>query len=156
MSSQHQKLAARFRTSFRRQQAEQNRSEEAERERVLAAERARDELLVELQEFAEAAEFFDISETSRGFVLKFQGRRLKFERDRREPTVVVDSAHLKNPTKLVFHPSRKTWQVVTAQGNRKSAVDLYPQGLERLITAVFDIRPAQNSDTDRRENRRRS
>lgn len=151
MSSPYHSLAARFRTAVRQQHAKQDRSAAQEQARIEAAHRAREDLLNALEDFAEEADFFEISRSGQGITLKYDGRRLRFESERRTPIILVRSAHLRHRTQLEYHPTRRCWQVVTQQKQRRASVDLFPQGLERLISMCFDIRPAGTRQEKARE-----
>lgn len=143
MSSPHRSLAARFRTAVRRQREHEDSSEARQRDQEEAAQRSREELLDQLEDFAEAAEFFTISRAETSLLLRYEGRRLRFECDRREPIINLRSTHLRANSCLRYHPTRRVWQVHFGSPRRLGAtIDLFPQGLERLITQVFEIHPA--------------
>lgn len=143
MSSPHRSLAARFRTAVRRQREHENDDEARRLDQEEAVQRSREDLLDQLEDFAEAAEFFSISRAESSLLLRYEGRRLRFEFDRREPILNLRGSQLPPNSCIRFQPTRRIWQIHYGGPRRlSSTIDLYPNGLQRLITRVFDIQPA--------------
>jgi hypothetical protein len=145
MSSPHRSLAARFRTSVQKQREQEDLVATEQSKIIEQTLLAREELMDQLEEFAEAAEFFEVTRSEGGIMLKFDGRRIRFDLDRREPLILVRGSHIPQGCHISFHPTRRIWQVVFLSRHRRgrpTTVDLFPIGLERVISRGFGIIPA--------------
>lgn len=147
MSKAHRDLAARFRTSVRQKQEREQATQDRLSRETDEALQARDELLHTLEDFAEEARFFEISRTGERLQLRYEGQTLRFEPDRATPCVLVRCQGLREECRLDYHAGRRTWLITFSAAGRRTSFELFPQGLEVLISRCFAIRPASPAAT---------
>jgi hypothetical protein len=136
------RLAQRFQAAIDREVAAKRIAEEQARQERALVEQARRELLDALAAFGEAVSWFEVLRDGDALELRYQERRIRFEPVGERGKVKVVADGLEGDHKLFFQDGLNSW--VWSREDRYGREHrelLFDAGLERLVSAVFEIAP---------------